>query len=69
MDITRTEFISKVETWLEKSPYPTGNSFAYRGARARYDSAAGLLRLLKDGGKPSTQQTVGWFGKGARFSE
>jgi hypothetical protein len=66
--ITRNQFIEKVEKSLNHDR-PTGNSFAARGARTRYDSAASLLKFLKSGGKPSVNQIVGWFGKGARFED
>ena len=52
------------ESWAEKYS-PTG--FAKMGNDKCISRAYVLLCLLESGGTPSTQQVVGYFGKGARF--
>jgi len=61
--ITRQQFITEIERRLPDSRptgYPWGNVH-------KYDRAVSLLNHLRNGGAPTTRQTVGYFGPGARF--
>lgn len=66
--VTRQMMIEEVAKRLPDSR-PEGNSFAMRGAQMQFDRGLKLIRRLKSGGNPSVQEVVGYFGKGARFSE
>jgi len=71
--ISRAEFVQAVEANIEAydrrwSEAPR-NSFASHGASYRLNTAKALLNFLNRGGTPSTQQVVGYFGKGARFAK
>lgn len=45
------------------------NSFATRGAQRRESIRSELLKKLRSGGIPTTNEVVAYFGKGARFVE
>ena len=61
--------IEAVERHIPEGGRPKGNSYAAWGAQAKYDRGVALLRRLRAGIAPSTQEVVAYFGKGARFSE
>ena len=70
--ITRQEMIAKVYASLceihnEWTQAPK-NSFKERGVATKMDRAERLNRQLEQGGTPSTQQVVAYFGAGARFA-
>jgi hypothetical protein len=70
--ITRTEMIAAVEknikTYDRRWSEAPRNSFASHGVSYRLNTARRLLSFLENGGTPSTNQVVGYFGKGARFA-
>ena len=65
--ITRQMLIDEINKRHPETSAPTGNSFADRGNRERWTVANFLLRRLNRGINPTTQEVVGYFGKGARF--
>lgn len=74
-EITRKEMVEAVEKTIAsykiaaENPIRGKGSFAHRGAKTRLHVAQRLLRHLQSGGVPSTQQVVGYFGKGARWAD
>ncbi len=70
--VIRLEMISAVEknieTYERRWTESPRNSFASHGASYRLNTAKKLLKFLENGGTPSTNQVVGYFGKGARFA-
>lgn len=74
MKITRNQMIEAVRKNIEgreevKSALGRHNSFAKWGNLSRLHTAEYLLKRLESGTIPTTQEVVGYFGKGARFSE
>lgn len=73
--VTRQEMIKAVEkalTYHSKyadNPVRGKNSYGHRGATYRASVAEQLLRRLNNGGKASTHEVVGYFGKGARWAD
>lgn len=72
--ITREMMIEAVEKGItsqvrmeEISKSRGKKSWAVVGARYRQEVARRLLSRLNNGGKASTQEVVGYFGKGARW--
>lgn len=66
--ITRAQLLAEIDR-RQPNERPTGNSFADRGAKRKWDRAMKLYRALERGETPTTAQVVGYFGKGARFVE
>lgn len=70
--ITKEMMIKAVEKTIEgretaAAKNPKG--FAKWGNDNRLNTAKALLKRLQNGIKPSTQEVVAYFGKGARFAE
>lgn len=75
MKITRSQMIEAARKNIEfrqeyaKKWIKSRNSFAAWGSQTRIRTAELLLKRLEAGKTPTTREVVGYFGKGARFSE
>lgn len=71
--ITREQMLAeaqqKVQRHSEWAARADEGSFARRGAEDRQAQAQAMVRRMERGGTPTTAEVVGYFGKGARFSE
>lgn len=68
MQVTREQFIAEINR-RQPDERPRGSGFEARGAQMTWDRAMKLYRRLQAGGMPTTRETVGYFGAGARFVE
>lgn len=71
--ITREQMLAEAQKKMERhggyeAKFPKG-SFAHKGAENRRAQAEAMVNRLNRGGTPTTAEVVGYFGKGARFSE